>query len=116
MLTTIMKYLALVVLLAGMFWRVTPNLRSYLDFVVSAAAIFVLVQAAKLRDYSWVAAFGAIFLLFNHIRPIPFSFGTMVTLQILTAAIFMISLKMLKMGHRMTIASITEDNPKTESL
>jgi len=28
----------------------------------------------------------------------------------------MISLKMLKMGRRMTIASITEDNPKTESL
>jgi len=116
MLTTIMKYLALVVLLAGMFWRVTPNLRSYLDFVVSAAAIFVLVQAAKLRDYSWVAAFGAVFFFFNPIRPIPFSFGTRVALQILTAAIFVISLQMLKTGHRTTIASISEENRKTESL
>ena len=116
MLTTIMKYVAIAALLAGIFWHPTTNLRSYLDFVVAAASTFVLVQAINLRKYWWMAVFGAIFVLFNPILPIVFSFGTMVALQIVTAAIFAISVQMLKTNHRLTIASITGDSTRTESL
>jgi hypothetical protein len=116
MLTTVMKYFAIAVLLAGIFWQPTTNLRSYLDFVVAAAAIFVLVQAINLRKYWWMAVFVAIFFLFNPILPIVFSFGTMVALQIVTAAVFAASVQMLKTNHRLTIASITEATPRTESV
>ena len=116
MLTTTMKYAAISALLAGMFWRMAPNLRSYLDFVVAAGAVFVLVQASNLHKYLWAAAFVAIVCLFNPVRPIEFSFGTMVALQIMTAAVFAVSLQTLKTKHRLSIASIIEANPKTESL
>ena len=116
MLTTIMKYVAILILLATMFWQMAPNLRSYPDFVIATAAVFVLVQAATLRKYWWMAAFIAILLLFNPIRAIGLPFTTMIGVQILTAALFAISLHMLKSNPRMTIASITEANPKSESL
>jgi hypothetical protein len=111
-----MKYVAISALLAGMLWQMAPNLRSYLDFVVTAGAVFLLVQAANLHKYWWVAAFVAVIGLFNPIRPIAFSFGTLMILQIMTAAVFAVSLQILKTSPRLTIASITEANPKTESL
>ena len=111
-----MKYVAIAVLLAGIFWHPTTNLRSYLDFVVAAASIFVLIQAINLRKYWWMAVFGAIFVLFNPILTIVFSFGTMVVLQIVAAAVFAVSVQMLKTTHRLTIASITGDSTRTESL
>jgi hypothetical protein len=116
MLTTIMKYAAISVPPAGIFWHPTTNLRSYLDFVVAAASIFVLVQAINLRKYWWMAVFSAIFVLFNPILPIVFSFGTMVPLQIVTATVFAVSVQMLKTTHRLTVASITGDRTRTESL
>jgi hypothetical protein len=116
MLTTIMKYVAIATLLAGLFWQFVPNARTYLDFLIAAGAVFVVVQAISLRKYWWVAGFGAITFLFNPIRPLEFSFRTTVALQILTAAVFAVSLQLLKTSPRMTIASITETNPGTESL
>ncbi len=115
-LTTIMKCAAIVALLAGMFWQPSPNLRSYLDFVVAAGAGFVLVQAIHVRKFWWATAFAVVIVLFNPIQSIAFSFGFMLALQILTAAVFAVSLQLLKTSPRLTIASITEANPRTESL
>ena len=116
MLTTIMKYVAMVTLLAGIFWQPTSNLRSYLDFGVAAGAVFVLIQAIHLRKYWWVGTFGLVFFLFNPFWTIGFSFGVMVALQIVTAAVFAVSLQALKTSPRLTLASITEATPRTESL
>lgn len=116
MLTTVMKCVVIVTLLVAMVWRLTPNLRSYLDFVVAAGAVFVLVQAVNLRKYWGMAAFASIICLFNPFWPLAFSFATMVALQILTATVFAISLHLLKTSPQLTIASITEANPRTESL
>lgn len=116
MLTTIMKYVALATLLAGTFWRLGPNLHGYLDFAVAAGAVFVLVQAIGLRKYWWIAAFVSILCLFNPIWPIGFSYTTTVALQIMTAAVFAVSLQLLKTDPKLTIASIAEANPRTESL
>jgi len=116
MLTTIMKYLAIAMLLAGSFWRQSPNLRSYLDFVIAAGAAIVLVQAIDLHKYWWTAAFVVIVGVFNPIWPMTFSFGAMILLQIVTAAVFAASLQLLKTSPRLTIVSITESNPRTDSL
>jgi hypothetical protein len=116
MLTSIMKCAAIVALLAGMFWQPSPNLRSYLDFVVAAGAAFVLVQAIQLRKFWWAAVFAVVIVLFNPIQSIAFSFAFMLALQILTAAVFAVSLQVLKTSPRLTIDSITEANPRTESL
>jgi hypothetical protein len=52
-----MKYVAIATLLVGMFWwRIPANLRTYLEFAITAGAVFVLVQAVSLRKYWWVVA------------------------------------------------------------
>ena len=116
MFTTIMKYAAIATLLAGTFWQLGSKLHSYLDCVIAAGAVFVLVQAISLRKYLWAAACVSIICLFNPIWSLAFSFETRVALQILTAAVFAVSLQLLKTSPRLTIASITEANPRTESL
>jgi hypothetical protein len=55
MLTTIMKYAAVLALLIGIFWHLPANLRSYLDFVIAGAAVFVVVQSFNARKYAWAA-------------------------------------------------------------
>jgi Family of unknown function (DUF6804) len=116
MLTTIMKYAAILALLIGIFWHAPANLRSCLDFIISGAAVFVLVQAFNLRKYVWTAVFLAIACIFNPVYFFGFSFGVLIGLQVMSAALFAVSLQMVRSGPRMTIDSITEANPRTESL
>src|SRR5436309_14028490 len=89
---------------------------TYLDFAITAGAVFVLVQALNLRKYWWVAGFVGITCLFNPIQPIGFSFETLVALEVMSAALFAVLLHLLRMSARMTIASITEHIPITVSL
>src|SRR5439155_27250719 len=80
MLTTIMKYVAIATLLVGMFWwRIPANMRTYLDFAITAGAVFVLVQALNLRKYCWVAGFVGITCHFNQIQKIGFSCDNLVS-------------------------------------
>src|SRR5439155_24204217 len=96
MLTTIMKYVAIATLLVGMFWwRIPANLRTYLDFAITAGAVFVLVQALNLRKYWWVAGFVGITCLFFPIQPILFSFEILVALHVLSAAFLAVVLILL---------------------
>ncbi len=115
-LITVMKCMAIGALLTGMLWPVEPNLRTYLNFIITAGTLFALIQAANLRKYAWVAVFGAIACVFNPLRPIEFSFGTLMALQIMNAVMFAVSLQMLKTSARLTTASITGVNPETEAL
>jgi hypothetical protein len=116
MLTSIMKYVAIVVLVVSTFWYLPANLRSYPDFVITGAAVFALVQAVNLRKYAWGAAFVAVACVFNPIHPIGFSSAVLVAIKVISAALFAVSLQVLRTSPRMTIASITDANPRTESL
>jgi hypothetical protein len=116
MFTTIIKWVAIAALVIGIFWRMSFDHLSYLYFVITVCAALVVVQAVGLGKYWWVAAFIAIACLFDPILPVAFPFKVMVGLQVLSAAIFASSLIFLHAIPRMTIASITEANPKTEAL
>jgi hypothetical protein len=115
MLTTILKYVAMAALLTGMFW-LPANLRSYLDFVITAAAVLVLVQAVNFRKYAWAAIFVLVACVFNPVQPIGFSFSVLVALRVISATLFAVSLVAVRTSPRMTIASITQANPRTQSL
>lgn len=116
MLTTVMKWVAIAALIFGIFWRVSYDQQNYLNFIIAAGAVFVVVQAFGLRKYWWIGGFIAITWLFNPIELLAFSSKVMIGLQIVCAAAFAVSLQFLRTEPRMTIASITEANPKTESL
>lgn len=116
MLTITMKWAAIAALIIGIFWQMSLDHLSYLNFVVTAGAVLAVIQAANLRKYLWIIAFTAIGCLFNPVFPFGFAFKIMIGLQVLSAAVFAGSLQFLHTRPIMTIASITEANPNTESL
>jgi hypothetical protein len=121
MLTKFMKWIASTALLGGLLlpvflgrYAVGYHVASMI--LIPAAATVVVFQAASLREYRWVAAFFVVACLFNPV--LPFGFSTVPTLVVNTLALilFALSLKLLKMPPRLSIASFTDLMPGSESL
>jgi hypothetical protein len=119
MLTKFMKWIASTALLGGLL---LPGFLGryavgyHVGLLILAAATVVIFQAASLREYRWVAAFCVVACLFNPV--VPFGFSTAPTLVVNTLALilFALSLKLLKTPPRLSIASITDRMPGSESL
>jgi hypothetical protein len=109
----IMKLVSIAALLAAaMFWR-----SILLDFVVCLGAVVVALQAVGAKKYRWTAGFVAIALLFNPVAPILRLSGAMSLLLVLACiALFAISLATLKTEPVLSIPSITDRNPGSQSL
>lgn len=116
MLTKILKLTAIAVLVGGLFWHPFANYQTFLQFVVSAAAVAVLVQAAHMRQYLWMSLFGVAACLFNPILPIGLSDQIFIVASTLTLLLFFFSLQLLKPKPRLSVASITDRMPGSESL
>ena len=118
MLTRIMKWFSIAaLLLAAMFWRSAADYQVLLDFAVCTGAIVIVMQAVRAKEYRWAAGFVAIALLFNPIVPAFRLSGELSLLLVLVSiAPFAISLAALKTRPLLSIASITDRNPGSESL
>jgi len=120
-LTKIMKWAAMVALIAAaLLWRSTANSelpQFLLGFVVCFGAIVVVVQAVKASKHVWAGGFTAIALLFNPLVPVlPFDGEWGRWLVLLTIVAFAVSLAALRTQPLMSIASITDRNPGSQSL
>jgi Family of unknown function (DUF6804) len=116
MLTKVIKWSAIAALIGGALSRSLPGFGLVLQFVVAAAAVVVLTQAATMRRYVWMTLFLLVACLFNPVFPVPFSsyiFGMVSTLAVL---LFFFSLQLLQPKPRLSIASITDRMPGSESL
>jgi len=105
-------------LLAAMSWR---SLTSYqlllLDLAVFMGAVVVAQQAVRAKRYLWTAAFVAIALLFNPVVPVPRPTADLFLLMIFVClAPFAFSLAALKTQPILSIASITDRTPGSQSL
>jgi hypothetical protein len=119
MLTKIMKWssIAALLLLTAVTWRSSADYRTVLAaLVVCAGAIVVLVQSVGAGKYIWAAAFLAISVLFNPALPISLPRNTSVILDLVSLVLFAVSLAALKVTPRLSIASITDRTPGSESL
>ena len=118
MFATIMKWVSIAaLLLAAMFWPSAANYQLLLEFVVCVGAMVVVLQAVQTKKYVWAAAFVAMGLLFNPVVPAFTPSGSLLLLMVLVCiAPFAISLAALKTQPALSIASITDRNPGSESL
>jgi hypothetical protein len=116
--TVVMKWFSIAaLLLAVMFWNSAPNFQIELNIVVSAAAAVVLIQAFQAKKYSWVAGFLALALLFNPAVPVfRLAGGVGLSLVVLSIASFAISLIALRPHPMLSVPSITDRNPGSQSL
>ena len=118
MYTEVMKWVSIAsLLLTLVFWGSAANYQPELNLVVSVAAAIVLIQAAQSRKYTWVAGFLAIALLFNPVAPV-FRLAGSVSLAIVALAIapFAVSLIALRPHRLLSVPSITDRNPGSQSL
>ena len=109
------KWLAIAALLAlAVLWRSSDSWTLIAGFVVCAGAI--MAKATRVRKYGWILAFLAIAVLFNPLVPMAFSRGAFLTLYVGCLATFLLSLGMATPAPRLSMASITDRTPGSESL
>ena len=118
MLTKIMKFVSITALvLALAFWSHASTYELPLRFLVSLGALVVAFQAAKVKKRGWSIGFSALAVLFNPFLPLG-SFSGTVALIIVMASIvpFALSLFALRTQPLMSLPSITDRNPGSQSL
>ena len=118
MYTQVIKWVYIAaLLLAVVFWNSAADYQRELSLVVSFASAVVLVQAFQVKKYRWAACFFAIALLFNPAVPVfRLAGGVGFALVVLSIAPFAISLIALRPRPLLSIPSITDRTPGSQSL
>jgi len=114
MFTKVIKWSAIAALIGGAFLRSAPDYAFLLRFVVAAASIVVLTQAATMRRYVWMILFLVVAGLFNPVFPVPFSRYISSIVSTFALFLFFFSLELLKPEPR--LASIADSARKGEPL
>ena len=116
MFTRIMKWFSIMALLLGVFLSSSASYRTALELVVCVAAAVVAAQAFRTGKYFWGIGFVAIAILFNPVVPIAFSPGRFLVLDLVCIAAFLGSLAVLRWRPILSVPSITDRTPGSESL
>jgi uncharacterized protein DUF6804 len=116
MFTKIMKWVSIMALLLAVFWRSSANFQLVLESVVCVTGLLVVMQAVRRGKYFWAAGFLAVAVLFNPVVPVALSKNAFLWLDALCIATFLVSLVVFKRQPRLSIPSITNATPGSESL
>lgn len=116
MLTKMMKWFSVTALILGLLLRSSASYRMALEFVVCVSALLVVAQALRLGKYFWAAGFVGIAVLFNPVVPVALSRNTFLWLDSICIVTFLVSLAVLKGRPILSIPSITDRTPGSESL
>ena len=116
MFTRIVKLVCVGALLVTAFWVASPGVEVLLDILISVGAITVATEAVARPKYLWAAGFLAIGVLFNPIAPVALSRNVFLVLDMACLLAFLISLETLKSLPVLSIPSITNRTPGSESL
>lgn len=114
----VVKWLCIEVLfVAFVLWQRIAGYEFLLRSVVCSGAAVVAVQAFRSARHRWTICFLAIALLFNPAIPVfPLATTLGLVAVVLAAAAFAVSLSSLKSLPLLSIPSITDRNPGSESL
>src|SRR5579871_2514056 len=116
--TRLVKWLCIAVLFVGFaLSRLITNYELPLKLVVCSGAAVVAVQAFRAGRHRWMTVFLVIAFLFNPAIPfIPLAGGFGLSAIALAAGAFAASLTALKSQPLLSMPSITDRNPGSESL
>ena len=105
-LTKIMKWLSIAVLLPAAIWGSSDDYLLLLQLVVCGGALFVAWEAFRSAKQFWAVGFVAIAAVFNPLQPWTFSAGMFFWLDLLSMAMFGVSLAVLKARPRFVMPPI----------
>jgi len=114
--TMIMKCISIAALITAVSWRGSADYRVVLSFVMTVSAIAAIAQASRAGKKFWIILFVTVITVFNPgitgALPPHIYFWTDLT----CLAAFVSSLVLLKDKPVLSIASITDRPPGSESL
>jgi hypothetical protein len=113
---TVMKWLSVAALLIAVLWRSSLDYRFVVAFVVTVGAIAVVTQAARAERYIWVVVFLVIATLLNPILTGGLPPQVFLWTDVACLVAFAASLVLLKNKPILSMASITDRTPGSESL
>jgi len=116
MFTKIMKWLSIMALVVGVLLSSSASYRIALELLVCVAAAVVAAQAFRTGKYFWGMGFVAVAVLFNPAVPIAISHGVFLVLDLVCIAAFLASLAVLRWKPILSVPSITDRTPGSESL
>lgn len=116
MFTKIMKLVCVGALLLAALWVVSPGVGILLDILICVGAITVATQAVTQSKYLWTAGFVAIAVLYNPIAPVMLSRNVFLGLDVACLLAFLLSLNALQRRPFLSIPSITNRTPGSQSL
>jgi len=116
MFTKIMKWVSIMALLLAFVWRPSTAFQVMLEILICVSALMVVAQAWRAGKYLWAAGFVAIAVLFNPAVPVAISRNAFLWLDALCMVTFLVSLAVLKRRPILSIPSITNRTPGSESL
>lgn len=115
MFTAVLKAITVAGLIIALFWR-SPNYETLLSFLVCMAALVVVGQAIQLKSYVWIAVFFVVCAVFNPVFPVAMSPNVHLMVNIVCVGLFASSLLLLRTLPRMSVPSITDRTPGSQSL
>lgn len=118
MITRLMKFVSIAVLFAVIvLWRYASSYRAALCFLICLGAVVVAAQAARAKRHYWATGFFVMAAIFNPVLiVVPFA-GTLSFMLVLTGMLaFAASLSALKTQPLLSMPSITDRTPGSQSL
>ena len=116
MFTKVMKVVCVAALMLMAFWQAPASAEVVLDILICVGAVTVATQAIAQPKYIWTTGFVLIAVLFNPIMPVGLSRDIFFVLDLACLGAFLISLEALKSQRTLSIRSITNRRPRSESL
>ncbi len=116
MFTKIMKWASIMALLLAFVWRPSAAYQIMLEILICVGALMVVGPAWRDGKYLWASGFVAIAALFNPVTPLAISRKAFLWIDALCIVTFLVSLAVLRRHPRLSIPSITNRTPGSESL
>ena len=116
MFTKTMKVVCVGALMLMAFWQASAGAEIVLDILVCVGAMTVATQAVVRPKYVWTVGFVLIALLYNPVVPVVLSRNMFIVLDLACLLAFLLSLEALKSQRLLSIPSITNRTPGSQSL
>ena len=116
MITKLMKWFPIAALVLGLFWGSSAGFPIGAEMVVFVAALVVTAQAFRTGKHFWWVAFVALAVVFNPSAPLTLSHQIFLGLDCVSITVFLASLLFLKWQPILSMPSITDRTPGSESL
>jgi hypothetical protein len=116
MITTLMKWVSIIMLLLAVLQFPAAGGQLLLAIVVCVSCVLLVRQAVRAGRYSWAIIFVVIAALFNPVVLVARSASSALWVNALGLLAFLIAAVALRPGRRLTVLSITNRSPRRESL